>query len=80
MAKAPSKPKTARKPATRTAKAEPSPDMQSGMDPSPSAAERKAEVAARFAEADRKGRPETADEKAAREAEEIRVGQQVRGY
>lgn len=46
--------------------------------PAPETSKAKAE--ATFAEADAKGKPETAEERAARELEEQRVGQQVRGY
>lgn len=57
-------------------------DVQSGQEPGPSPAERKAEVEAKFAEADAKADPAkpTDEEAAAAEAEEIRVGRQVRGF
>jgi hypothetical protein len=46
----------------------------------PDKAAKKSETEAQFAEADAKGRPETQEEREAREAEELRVGLQVRGY
>lgn len=55
-------------------------DVQSGMDPGPDPKVQQKAAADKFAEADARGQPETDEEKAAWEAEEARVGQQVRGY
>lgn len=63
----------AKKPRKAAAKAK-GMDVQSGQEPGPDPADKKAEAEAMFAEADAKGSPTAA------ELEEIRVGHQVRGY
>ena len=68
--------RTTKKAAAKTA--ERGMDPQSGMDPGPTPAEATKAAEDKFAAADAKGEPKAA--KAAREAEEVRVGLQVRGY